>query len=404
MGIPCLLESMKTDISIMGEFMDNKVVFLMKAEKAVFKAAKSINQHIDRGDFRPDEGRVEAALKFHDDLKVLAKEDAQAKELLKRFDEVAESKENGWRSRIGKVTRLVFGEDEANQNDPRYLNVSAYKLTTRVCRKGFYLSPEGKTVELLSPEELIAATTYYTDPGKVDDFPVVGETQIEVVNEDCIKVAERLVVAGENPLLLNMASNRRPGGGVMTGSNAQEETIFRRSTAHLSLYQFHEELAQRFGIARSVHYYPMKRNTGGIYSGKVMFFREGQDEGYKFREEPFVCSMVTVAAEINKDREALRLPFWMVQVQKDKIRTILRIGLLNGHTTIILGAFGCGAYSNPPEHIAELFHQVFEEDEFKNKYKKIVFAIFDDANAYRAHNPDGNYLPFVREFGKVASK
>ncbi len=370
----------------------------MKAEKAVFKAAKSINQHIDRGDFRPDEGRVEAVLKFHDELKKYAKDDAQAKELLRRFDEVAESKRSGWKVRIGKVTRLIFGEDEANQNDPRYLNVSAYKLTTRVCRKGFYLSPEGRTVELLSPEESIANTIYYTDPGSADGVPIVGETQIEVLNEDCIQVAERLVAAGENPVLLNMASNRRPGGGVMTGANAQEETIFRRSTAHLSLYQFHEELAQRFGIQRSVHYYPMKRNTGGIYSGKVMFFRAGQDEGYKFLEKPFVCSLVTVAAEINKDREALRLPFWMVQVQKDKIRTILRIGLLNGHTTFVLGAFGCGAYSNPPEQIAELFHQVFEEDEFKNKCRKIIFAILDDANSHKPHNPDGNYLPFVREF------
>lgn len=55
------------------------------------------------------------------------------------------------------------------------------------------------------------------------------------------------------------------------------------------------------------------------------------------------------------------------------------------------------------------------EDEFKDKYKvvsftirrtevflivsKITFAILDDHNAGKQHNPDGNYKPFVEVFG-----
>ena len=48
----------------------------------------------------------------------------------------------------------------------------------------------------------------------------------------------------------------------------------------------------------------------------------------------------------------------------------------------------------------KLFHEVFEEPEFKNKYRLISFAILDDHHAHRSHNPEGNYLPFVKEFGQ----
>jgi hypothetical protein len=48
--------------------------------------------------------------------------------------------------------------------------------------------------------------------------------------------------------------------------------------------------------------------------------------------------------------------------------------------------------------MAKLFREVFEEADFKNIFKKIVFAIIDDHNSRKEHNPDGNVLPFVKEF------
>ena len=74
--------------------------------------------------------------------------------------------------------------------------------------------------------------------------------------------------------------------------------------------------------------------------------------------------------------------------------------LRHGHDSLVLGALGCGAFCNPPSHIAKLFHEVFEEPEFKNKYRLISFAILDDHHAHRSHNPESNYLLFVKEFGQ----
>ncbi len=93
-----------------------------------------------------------------------------------------------------------------------------------------------------------------------------------------------------------------------------------------------------------------------------------------------------------------RIATELVEPVKYKIRTIFKIGLLHNHDSLALGALGCGAFLNPPSHITRLYHEVMDEKEFKNKYHPLLFAIPDDYNARLKHNPDGNYLPFMREF------
>lgn len=36
--------------------------------------------------------------------------------------------------------------------------------------------------------------------------------------------------------------------------------------------------------------------------------------------------------------------------------------------------------------------------DFEGQFKLVVFAILEDANCGRAHNPEGNCLPFARTF------
>jgi len=68
---------------------------------------------------------------------------------------------------------------------------------------------------------------------------------------------------------------------------------------------------------------------------------------------------------------------------------------------LVLGAFGCGAFANPPNHMAELFKEVLLEKEFIKKFKFIVFSIFEDHNSNKRHNPNGNVLPFLEVFDSV---
>ena len=68
---------------------------------------------------------------------------------------------------------------------------------------------------------------------------------------------------------------------------------------------------------------------------------------------------------------------------KDKLRGMLRVCANNGARTLVLGAAGCGAFSNPPQDVAHAFKRVFEEREFAGRFARIVFAITDNG---RTHN------------------
>jgi len=58
----------------------------------------------------------------------------------------------------------------------------------------------------------------------------------------------------------------------------------------------------------------------------------------------------------------------------------LALAASENHDCVVLGAFGCGAFSNPPEHVAEIFKNAIEKN-FKNVFKIIAFPIiFNEDN------------------------
>ena len=86
------------------------------------------------------------------------------------------------------------------------LRRAVFEHTKKVVQEGGY-EIDGSWVAIgQSP-----ASTWFCDELKVQREGSY-ETVFEVVNEDCLATARRL--AGENPLVLNMASRSTPGGGV----------------------------------------------------------------------------------------------------------------------------------------------------------------------------------------------
>lgn len=285
----------------------------------------------------------------------------------------------------------------------RRLRADEYKNTVQIVNAGKYITEDLKEVRLPDDSAMMTRTAFYEKSFKVTRLPAgKEETLFEVLNSDCLEAALTLLSSGYNPAVLNMASRKIPGGGVVGGAGAQEECLFRQTNLFRSLYQFVPE-GRDYGVPSREEQYPLDRNYGGIYTPGATMFRESEAKGYRLMDKPIQLSFISVAA-INHPalKDATHLDDSLVVGTKHKIKTILRIGLAHGHDSLVLSAFGCGAYRNPPSHMAQLFKEVFDDPEFKNKYRRVVFAIIDDHNARKAHNPEGNFKPFYDVFCDVS--
>lgn len=308
---------------------------------------------------------------------------------------------NSWNSNKDFLYPKISIENSIlpKRDEIRKIFVRTFLNTVQIVNSGFYLTEDGKTVELHRDKRLTDGTTFYEKEFYVSNVPSLNEeTFFEVTDKDCLKEAVRLSKEGFYPAVLNMANRQNPGGGVLGGSRAQEESIFRRTSLFTSLYQF-APYASEFGIKKSEFQYPLDPNYGGIYSPDVILFRDSEKYGCKLLDNPEYVSVITVAAMNRPEIDSKgRISSHLVEGVKNKMRTIFRIALRHRHDSLVLGAWGCGAFCNPPKHIASLFHEVLKEEEFKNKFRKIVFAIIEDHNSRKAHNPEGNFRPFQEEF------
>lgn len=254
-------------------------------------------------------------------------------------------------------------------------------------------------------------TKVYRNGFNVSNIEYKYNTQFGCYNKDCSEVALELINEGLNPAILNLASNKHPCGGYDKGTSAQEESLCQMSTLSQSLYQFGNPNSSYFinsGLPRNISgVYPMDINFGGIYTPNVCFFRYNKNRCYEVREEPFKCGVITVASLSNRVKndwcsdehiyfqENGYLNSIGREIEGNKIRTIYRIGLENGHDSLVLGAFGCGVYNLKPDEISKMFFDILNEEEFKKKYKKIVFAIYE-SNVTSVG--DSKFKPFYNLF------
>ena len=294
---------------------------------------------------------------------------------------------------------------------------AVYRNNIDVFRHWGYRLPNGQLVGLGDRKALLDGTRVYARAFDVNDVQVQGgEMKTGCVNADCVDVAKSLLDAGLKPAILNLASRRRPGGGYDRGMSAQEETLCRLSTLSQSLYQYYDtkyKCVQDAEVPHRFNAYPLDIDFGGIYSPGVVFFRKNLKDGYAFREEPFVCGVVTVAAlsfrepnnYCNEERQYMASDGGFTPqgdaIQLNKIRTIYRLALKNGHDSIVLGAFGCGVNKLPCDAVARQFRHVLDEPEFKNKFRAVVFAILEGRGSSRRQvEEQGKFAPFYDIFGR----
>ena len=197
---------------------------------------------------------------------------------------------------------------------------------------------------------------------------------------------------GQHVVVHNFASATNPGGGVVHGANAQEECLCRCSGLYFSLnspamwdgfYKPHRDAQD------SIH------NDDIIYTPGVTVFKTDtaipqlmtESDWYdvdvitcaapNLREKPSNQYNIRNGSErvVLKDKDLLTL-------HEKRLRRILEVALSGGCDTIVLGAFGCGAFLNNPEVVALANRNVIKD--YLHAFKNIEYAVYcspgDDRN------------------------
>ena len=289
--------------------------------------------------------------------------------------------------------------------------VDVYKNNLDIFREGGYVTASGKTVTLDPSPMLEGTVVYYSPSPATDAVPGNGTPLTGVANIGSIELGRELQLKGYNPVILNLADAYLACGWYERGSNAQEESLCRQTTLSQSLYQYYDKKsAEASGVAFKGKRYPMDMRHGAIYSPHVTVFRKGSRDGFALMDEPYETAFISCAALDFNEKHGKNLEYRSFdggftpdgkEIMISKIRTIYAAALAGGHDSIVLGAFGCGAFRLRPDLVAGMFRDVLFEPEFKGRFRSVVFAILEKPGPESGSR--GKFAPFYNVFGKYGS-
>lgn len=189
--------------------------------------------------------------------------------------------------------------------------------------------------------------------------------------------------------VLNFASAINPGGGVLISKtpSGQEECLCRATTLYSCLNDckmINEFYIQNRTIGNNLH------KDDIIFTPNVIVFKNDDNLLLK-RDDWFTIDVVTCAApNVGKYQKGEASTIMIDEntlkdIHKKRARRILDVAASHREDVIILGAFGCGAFNNPPALVAEVYRSIIPE--YENLFETIEFAIYSRTN-------DSNYQTF----------
>jgi uncharacterized protein (TIGR02452 family) len=244
--------------------------------------------------------------------------------------------------------------------------------TLDILERGHYKSPLGKTRDVATALKTAIDGTQLYLPEELEclGLPnVQHQTQITVTPESTLEAMQRLTQNGLQLAALNFASAKNPGGGFLRGAQAQEESLARSSGLYACLqnapdfYQYHR------------HHADLRYSHRMIYSPNVPFFKNDNGD---LLEMPYTASIITSAApnygalEKNQPQHLPSVP----NVLAARAELVLRLAAQHQHRHLVLGAWGCGVFRNPPEWVAETFLELLN-GRYKGVFESVVFAVYD---------------------------
>ena len=290
-------------------------------------------------------------------------------------------------------------------------NINMLNDTMAIMDRGYY-EVNGKRVNLkLSEKErkeifvfLPKDVKRIADNKDFQHVHVMGRIGVGCVNMDSYSLAIKrysdcayMFSEKSKPILvLNLANPVNPGGGVRRGSKAQEEDLCRKSSLLLSLES----------LEASVYYKYNKSLNTYMGSDAVMITPQVEiikDENGDLLDESVIVSVMTCAAPMLRDgMEGLTDQEYRDMVY-DRITGMLKVAAYLGYEVLILGAFGCGAFSNDAHVVSDLFYKALKEFDYdgmeaKDFFRRIDFAVLSrSADQYNYKEFARNFSDFYRE-------
>lgn len=221
--------------------------------------------------------------------------------------------------------------------------------------------------------------------GFVSTIPERNESSSIIVKAGTTFDAARQYCALGKVAVLNFANPENPGGGVALGAMAQEECLCRSSNLYLCLsndnvfadyYLYHRSLKNHFYTDRLIY-------TKGV----TVFKNDSPVPEILPEQDWFTVDVITCAAPYLAKRKYTNSTA-LLALFKKRVQNIFEAARDNEVDVLVLGAFGCGAFRNPPEIVAEAFRQVICEQNYLADFKQIVFAI----------KPAGEHCPNLSAF------
>ena len=185
----------------------------------------------------------------------------------------------------------------------------------------------------------------------------------------------------------NFASASNPGGGVVRGSTAQEECLCRCSYLYFCLNS--PDMWDGFYTPHKQARNPL-HNDDIIYTPEVTVFKSDtnnpallpENEWYKVNvitcAAPNLRAMPSNKHNTGDGKKAAKISDKeMLEIHEKRLRRILDVAVSEGNDTVILGAFGCGAFMNKANIVAYAAKNVIKDYMHAFKNYHIVAFNFD---------------------------
>ncbi len=236
-------------------------------------------------------------------------------------------------------------------------------------------------------QHLIEKTKVYAPGFQSHKKPDMGKSLVFFEENLTLLAAAKVKREHEHVCVLNFANPVEPGGGVLRGANAQEEYLCRASNLYSSLtspqaaayYDRHLEMA-RSGLSNEY----FLASDAAIYSPDVTVFRE--DVNYypdsellnlrqDYTDQWMQVDIITCAAPYFRTKQSPIDEQQLLLLFTSRFRNILEIAIEHDVTALVLGAFGCGAFNNPPAIVAQAAQNILLEPRYRQSFKVVVFAV-----------------------------